>query len=133
MIKLENLTVRIAGRTLIEHLSLTLNEGHRYGFIGRNGTGKSTFFKVLLNEHHPEAGFVEIPARVRLGHFAQEAPEWQLAAAMPKHNHLVELTMDKIDKKATEVTRSSLMLLGALAAREKEFKIYYNNMSFKLI
>jgi len=35
-----------------------------------------------------------------------------------------KLTMDKIDKKATEVTRSSLMLLGALAAREKEFKIY---------
>lgn len=35
-----------------------------------------------------------------------------------------KLTMDKIHKKATEVTRSSLMLLGALAAREKEFKIY---------
>ena len=35
-----------------------------------------------------------------------------------------KLQMDKIDKKATEITRSSLMLLGALAAREKEFKIY---------
>lgn len=36
----------------------------------------------------------------------------------------VQLTMDNIDKKATEVTRSSFMLLGALASREKEFKIY---------
>ncbi|OGH86746.1 MAG: hypothetical protein A2493_02145 [Candidatus Magasanikbacteria bacterium RIFOXYC12_FULL_33_11] len=35
-----------------------------------------------------------------------------------------KLQMEHIDKKATEITRSSLMLLGALAAREKEFKIY---------
>ncbi len=74
MIKLENITVRIAGRTLIENLTLTLNEGHRYGLVGRNGTGKSTFFKILLKTLHPDAGRLEIPARVRLGHVAQEAP-----------------------------------------------------------
>lgn len=74
MIKLENITVRMAGRTLIDGLSLTLNEGHRYGLIGRNGTGKSTFFKILLKTLHPDSGHLEIPARVRLGHIAQEAP-----------------------------------------------------------
>jgi ATP-binding cassette subfamily F protein 3 len=74
MIKLENITVRMAGRTLIEDLSLTLNEGHRYGLIGRNGTGKSTFFKILLKMLHPDSGHLEIPARVSLGHIAQEAP-----------------------------------------------------------
>lgn len=74
MIKLENITVRMAGRTLIESLSLTLNEGHRYGLIGRNGTGKSTFFKILLKTLHPDTGHLEIPARIRLGHIAQEAP-----------------------------------------------------------
>lgn len=74
MIKLENATVRIAGRTLIENLTLTLNEGHRYGLVGRNGTGKSTFFKVLLKTLHLDEGRLEIPARVRLGHVAQEAP-----------------------------------------------------------
>ncbi|MBY0272801.1 MAG: ATP-binding cassette domain-containing protein [Alphaproteobacteria bacterium] len=74
MIKFENITIRMAGRTLIESLSLTLNEGHRYGLIGRNGTGKSTFFKILLKMLHPDTGHLEIPARVRLGHIAQEAP-----------------------------------------------------------
>ena len=74
MIKLENLTLRIAGRTLIENLTLTLNEGHRYGLVGRNGTGKSTFFKVLLKTIHPDVGRLEIPARVQIGHVAQEAP-----------------------------------------------------------
>ena len=74
MIKLENITVRIAGRTLIENLTLSLNEGHRYGLVGRNGTGKSTFFKVLLKTLHADAGRLEIPARVTIGHVAQEAP-----------------------------------------------------------
>lgn len=74
MIKLENMTVRIAGRTLIENLTLTLNEGHHYGLVGRNGTGKSTFFRVLLKTLQPDEGRLEIPARVRLGHVAQEAP-----------------------------------------------------------
>src|SRR5439155_24035028 len=74
MIKLENITVRIAGRTLIENLTLTLNEGHHYGFVGRNGTGKSTFFKILLKTLHPDEGQLEIPARVQIGHVAQEAP-----------------------------------------------------------
>ena len=75
MIKLQNLTVRMAGRILIEHLSLTLNEGHRYGLVGRNGTGKSTFFKVLLKTLQPDEGSLEIPARVRIGHVAQECRE----------------------------------------------------------
>jgi len=74
MIKLQNLTVRIAGRTLIENLTLSLNEGHRYGLVGRNGTGKSTFFKILLKTLHPDEGRLEIPARVRMGHVAQEIP-----------------------------------------------------------
>lgn len=74
MIKLENLTVRIAGRTLIQDLTLSLNEGHRYGLVGRNGTGKSTFFKILLKTLQPDAGRLEIPSRVTIGHVAQEAP-----------------------------------------------------------
>lgn len=77
MIKLDNITVRMAGRFLIENLSLTLNEGHHYGLVGRNGSGKSTFFKVLLKTLHPDEGHVEIPSRVRLGHVAQEAPSGQ--------------------------------------------------------
>ncbi len=64
----------MAGRTLIENLSLSLNEGHRYGIVGRNGTGKSTFFKILLKTLQPDEGRLEIPARVRMGHVAQEIP-----------------------------------------------------------
>jgi ATP-binding cassette subfamily F protein 3 len=78
MIKLENLTVRIAGRTLIENLTLSLNENHHYGLVGRNGTGKSTLFKILLKTLHPDEGNVEIPSRIRIGHVAQETPSGSL-------------------------------------------------------
>jgi len=78
MIKFQNMTVRIAGRTLIENLSLSLNEGHRYGLVGRNGTGKSTLFRVLLEDLHPEEGQMTLPTRVRLGHVAQELPSGPL-------------------------------------------------------
>jgi ATP-binding cassette subfamily F protein 3 len=78
MIKLENLTVRIAGRTLIENLTLSLNENHHYGLVGRNGTGKSTLFKILLKTRHPDEGQVDIPSRIRIGHVAQETPSGSL-------------------------------------------------------
>jgi len=78
MIKLQNLSVRIAGRTLIENATLSLNEGHHYGLVGRNGTGKSTFFKILLKTLSPDEGNIDIPARVRMGHVAQEMPSGSL-------------------------------------------------------
>src|SRR3990167_6937161 len=94
MIKLENITVRIAGRTLIEDLSLTLNEGHRYGLVGRNGTGKSTFFKILLKIIHPDVGRLEIPTRIQIGHIAQEAtsgPTTPLDAVMAADSERLSL------------------------------------------
>ena len=78
MMKLENLTVRMAGRTLLDNLTLSLNENHHYGLIGRNGVGKSTLFKVLLGTLHPDGGKVTIPSRARIGHVAQELPEGPL-------------------------------------------------------
>ncbi len=99
MIKLENITVRMAGRTLIENLTLTLNENHRYGLVGRNGTGKSTFFKVLLRTLHPDTGRLEIPARVQIGHVAQEAPSGPttpLDAVMGADQERLEL-MDRLE------------------------------------
>jgi ATP-binding cassette subfamily F protein 3 len=78
MMKLENLTVRMAGRTLLDNLTLSLNEGHHYGLIGRNGVGKSTLFKVLLGTLSADGGKVTIPSRARIGHVAQELPEGPL-------------------------------------------------------
>jgi ATP-binding cassette, subfamily F, member 3 len=74
MLLLDDLTVHIAGRTLIENASVRVPAGARVGLVGRNGTGKSTLFNVIAGEHHAEQGHVEMPSRWRIGRLAQEAP-----------------------------------------------------------
>jgi len=74
MLVIDDLTVRIAGRTLIEDASVRIPDGARVGLVGRNGTGKSTLFNVIAGDHAAETGHVEMPQRWRIGRLAQEAP-----------------------------------------------------------
>lgn len=72
MLDITNLTYRIAGRVLLDNASVRISEGHRIGLIGRNGTGKSTLFKLITGEIEPDAGSVSLPRGLRLGVVAQE-------------------------------------------------------------
>jgi ATP-binding cassette subfamily F protein 3 len=74
MLSIENLSVRIAGRLLIDHASVQIPDGARVGLVGRNGTGKSTLFNVITGDLHAETGEITRPARHTLGRLAQEAP-----------------------------------------------------------
>jgi len=74
MLVIDDLTVRIAGRTLIEGTSVNVPTGARVGLVGRNGTGKSTLFNVIAGDYAAEHGSVTLPPRWRIGRLAQEAP-----------------------------------------------------------
>jgi ATP-binding cassette, subfamily F, member 3 len=74
MLIIDDLTVRIAGRTLIEDASARVTPGARVGLVGRNGTGKSTLFNVITGDLAAEHGSVTLPPRWRIGRLAQEAP-----------------------------------------------------------
>jgi ATP-binding cassette subfamily F protein 3 len=74
MVIIDDLTVRIAGRTLLENASARIPTGARVGLVGRNGTGKTTLFGVIAGDLAPEHGRVELPPRWRIGRLAQEAP-----------------------------------------------------------
>lgn len=74
MLIINDLTVRIAGRSLLEDASARIVPGARVGLVGRNGTGKSTLFNVITGEMAAESGTIEIPPRWRIGRLAQEAP-----------------------------------------------------------
>jgi ATP-binding cassette subfamily F protein 3 len=71
---IENLTLRIAGRTLLDNASLTVEPGRRIGLVGRNGAGKSTLLKAIAGEIAPDGGTIRLAARSRLVTVAQEAP-----------------------------------------------------------
>ena len=74
MIVLDDISLRLAGRLLIDHASVALPENARVGVVGRNGSGKTTLFKALIGELELESGAVRLPNRTRIGRVAQEAP-----------------------------------------------------------
>jgi ATP-binding cassette subfamily F protein 3 len=74
MLIVDDLTVRIAGRILLERASARIPTGARVGLVGRNGAGKTTLFGVIAGDISAEQGHIEIPPRWRIGRLAQEAP-----------------------------------------------------------
>jgi ATP-binding cassette subfamily F protein 3 len=74
MLSITDISVRIAGRLLIDHGSAQIVPGARVGLIGRNGAGKSTLFHAIRGELPTETGTITIPPRWRVGSLAQEAP-----------------------------------------------------------
>jgi len=74
MLQIADLTLRIAGRPLIEGAGLTLPDGAKAGFVGRNGAGKTTLFRAIAGELAPDAGSITLPKGFRIGRVEQEAP-----------------------------------------------------------
>src|SRR6201995_766480 len=74
MLSISEISIRIAGRLLIDHGSVQIVPGARIGFVGRNGVGKSTLFRAIRGELPTETGTITIPPRWRVGNLAQEAP-----------------------------------------------------------
>jgi ATP-binding cassette subfamily F protein 3 len=74
MLIIDDLSVRVAGRLLIENATVRIPDGSRVGFVGRNGSGKSTLFNVITHDVAAEHGGIELPSRWRVGRLAQEAP-----------------------------------------------------------
>eukprot|EP00301_Raphidiophrys_heterophryoidea_P023445 c7334_g1_i2.p1 GENE.c7334_g1_i2~~c7334_g1_i2.p1 ORF type:complete len:626 (-),score=162.02 c7334_g1_i2:120-1997(-) len=66
-IHLHNIDVRVAGKTLVESSTLFLSRGRRYGLIGRNGTGKTTFLRHFFAREFPG-----IPSSCQILHVEQE-------------------------------------------------------------
>jgi ATP-binding cassette subfamily F protein 3 len=74
MLQINDLTYRIAGRTLLENASASIPTGHKAGLVGPNGAGKSTLLKLLTGVLGVDGGDVGMPTGARVGSVAQEAP-----------------------------------------------------------
>jgi ATP-binding cassette subfamily F protein 3 len=75
MLTIDDLSVRVAGRLLVDRASARIAPGSRVGLVGRNGSGKTTLFNVIAGDHPSEHGQIELPPRWRVGRLAQEAPD----------------------------------------------------------
>ncbi len=75
MIDINGLTLRFAGRPLFADASAHISDGWKIGLTGRNGCGKTTLFRLILNELSPDDGTIEITKGQRIAAVAQEIPD----------------------------------------------------------
>lgn len=71
MISTANITQQFGAKPLFENISVKFGEGNRYGLIGANGCGKSTFMKILSGELEPTAGNVNVDPNERVAKLNQ--------------------------------------------------------------
>jgi len=72
LISTANITIQFGEKPLFEDISVKFSEGKRYGLIGANGCGKSTFMKILGGDLDPTSGTVSIDVNDRVGKLKQD-------------------------------------------------------------
>lgn len=99
MISTSNLSLRFGKRALFENVSIKFTPGNCYGLIGANGTGKSTFLKILSGEIEPSSGEVAITPGERLAVLKQNHYEFDefpvLKTVIMGHARLYEIMEEK--------------------------------------
>ena len=92
MLSTANITMQFGPKPLFENISVKFGEGNRYGLIGANGCGKSTFMKILGGDLEPSSGNVMLDTNERLGKLRQDQFAFEemrvldvVMAILPRH------------------------------------------------
>src|SRR5690349_10540610 len=72
MLSTSNVSIQFGAKPLFENVTVKFADGNRYGLIGANGCGKSTFMKILSRELEPSAGEVMLLTGLRIGKLNQD-------------------------------------------------------------
>ncbi|ERP91436.1 heme ABC transporter ATP-binding protein [Alcanivorax sp. P2S70] len=99
MISTANITMQFGAKPLFENVSVKFGNGNRYGLIGANGCGKSTFMKILGGELQPSSGQVMIDTNDRLGKLRQDQFAFEehtvLDTVIMGHTELAEVKAER--------------------------------------
>ncbi|UWN51461.1 ABC transporter ATP-binding protein uup [Alcanivorax sp. ALC70] len=77
LITLRDLDLHYGEQPLLDQVNLAIEPGERLCLVGRNGTGKSTLFKVLTGEQQPDDGQIETARELTVARLEQEVPDDQ--------------------------------------------------------
>ena len=106
MIATQNVSLSYSGKPLFKNVNIKFTAGNCYGIIGANGTGKSTFLKVLSGELEPTTGDVVITPGERMAVLKQnhfEFDEYEvLTTVIMGHKRLYEIMKEKDELYAKE-------------------------------
>ena len=99
MINTANLTIQFGAKPLFENVSVKFNDGNRYGLIGANGCGKSTFMKILGNDLEATSGTYKIDEDQRVGKLRQDQFAYEeysvIDTVIMGHNRLWEVKQER--------------------------------------
>ena len=123
MLKIIGLCKSYGGQVLFDDVTFTLSPGERIGLVGRNGTGKTTLFKLILGEEEPDAGEVSMPKYYTAGHLSQ-------------HIHFTEDTVVKeaclglpSSEDGVDLTYRAKTILMGLGITEEQFEMNPDELS----
>ncbi len=78
MLRIQDITFGIGGRTLFENASAHIPTGHRVGLSGVNGSGKTTLLRLILGQAELDGGEIRVRSKARVGIVSQDAPGGEL-------------------------------------------------------
>lgn len=138
MLRISGISFSIDGRPLLQEASATIPTGHKVGLVGRNGTGKTTLFRLVRRELTLDSGTIEFPKGWKIGGVSQEVPGNEvsllntvLAADTERASLLAEVTDDpnriaEIQTRLTDIdawsaeARASAILRGLGFTHEEQ-------------
>jgi ABC-2 type transport system ATP-binding protein len=138
MVEISNLTKKYGKETVVNNLSLKIQKGETFGFLGQNGAGKTTTIKMIVGITSPDSGkitiggksFTDISAREKIG-FMPEAPYfYERLTGLEFLKFCGELF--KQNKKADEEYGEILKTVGIYDARNKKISAYSKGMKQRL-
>ena len=136
-IEVKDLTKKFQNQVVLGHISMTMESGHIYGFIGRNGSGKSVFLKILCGFYMPTAGEILFDGK---NYSANNLYPDNLRALIEKPSFMPNLTgyenlellasiQNKIGKSEIEET---LKKVNLFEEKDKKYSKYSLGMKQKL-
>src|SRR5258705_3678351 len=129
MFVIDDVTLRVAGKLLLEGAYARMQDGARVGVVGRNGVGKTTLFRAIAGDMPIEHGEIALPARARIGRLAQEAPDGPeslievVLKADPERNALLAEDETGTDPHRIAESQTRLADIGAHSAPARAAEI----------
>ncbi|MFJ4289394.1 ATP-binding cassette domain-containing protein, partial [Cupriavidus sp. NPDC089707] len=129
MLSTANITMQFGPKPLFENISVKFGEGNRYGLIGANGCGKSTFMKILGGDLESSAGNVMLEPGIRLGKLRQDQFAYEdmrvLDVVMMGHTEMWAAAQERDAIYANpEATDEDYMKAAELEAKYAEYDGY---------
>jgi len=72
LLSLENISLSLGDRHLLDDISILINKGERIGLVGPNGAGKSTLLKIIAGEMEPNGGTIQLSKAETVGYLPQD-------------------------------------------------------------